>query len=263
MSKTKLVWLKTRPEKEKFRHSKVCRVWYQPDQTVPPSSPIPSRRDEGADLLLPTIVPKGPRSPPAEKVMSPVEALDDPPPVHHDALSRHSLPWGFRYGAFDAVNTCAVDTGLMTVFILHKYLGLHIPASHPQLLEAVTLIGQGSHEEARFLWATRGPKPLCQTCGNAIERDQRRLVIVTRNELRQWNKQLSYHLADECLTTGLTAAQKVELTTLLEADDILRTQLAGTGHEERDRRETRTPCPPFDPASAPLMANKKQRVERT
>lgn len=98
MSKTKLVWLKTRPEKEKFRHSKVCRVWYQPDQTVPPSSPIPSRRDEGADLLLPTIVPKGPRSPPAEKVMSPVEALDDPPPVHHDALSRHSLPWGFRYG---------------------------------------------------------------------------------------------------------------------------------------------------------------------
>lgn len=78
--------------------------------------------------------------------------------------------------------------------------------------------------------SVRGPKPLCQTCGNAIERDQRRLVIVTRNELRQWNKQLSYHLADECLTTGLTAAQKVELTTLLEADDILRTQLAGTGY---------------------------------
>ncbi|KAF9318786.1 hypothetical protein BG006_003127 [Podila minutissima] len=70
------------------------------------------------------------------------------------------IPWGFSYQGLEATNTCAMDTALMTWFLLQKYCGATLPESEMStrpgklLQQAVMDISNRQYDRARYHWST-------------------------------------------------------------------------------------------------------------
>lgn len=75
-------------------------------------------------------------------------------PNHPIAVQNFGITWSFIFGDFTAINTCAMDTVLMTLFVLSKIGGLHEVHESAALHRIMALIEQEKHVEARFLWWT-------------------------------------------------------------------------------------------------------------
>ena len=68
-------------------------------------------------------------------------------------LPKFGIPWGFEYKDFKAENTCAMDTVLMSLYLLHELGGLCWEAGEiPVLGVVLQLIKKEEYAEARYRW---------------------------------------------------------------------------------------------------------------
>ena len=74
------------------------------------------------------------------------------------------IKWGFKYMQFSATNTCAMDTLLMSLYLLYELGGLWEAGKNDVLLGIFQLMKEEKYDEARYKWCIDVQKlPICSS----------------------------------------------------------------------------------------------------